>query len=78
MRLRLAVPRLEARRVSRFDRRVQMRIAYRGNTHTVQLSTNVLDDMDRTNYESDAALAGAFDAHQAVILLRAAAGCCGD
>lgn len=72
MRLKLAVPRLARRRVSRFDRLATVVVSYRGSEYRVQLSTNILDDIDRTNYESDKAFEAAIDHHMNLILVRAA------
>ena len=53
VRLKDAVARLARRRVSRFDRLATLVVSYRGADYQVRLSTNILDDIDRTNYETD-------------------------
>ncbi|MGA7676448.1 MAG: helix-turn-helix domain-containing protein [Rhizomicrobium sp.] len=73
VRLKRSTPRLARRRVSRFDRMATLAISYRGREYRVRLSTDILDDIDRTNYESDAAFEAAADRHMNLILVRAAA-----
>lgn len=73
VRLKAAVPRLSRKKVSRFERRAVLSIFYRGRDFQLQLSTDILDDMDRTNHESDAAMERSMDAHMNSILLSAAA-----
>jgi len=48
VRMKDAVARLTRRRASRFERQATLAIAYRGNEYRVRLSTNILDDIDRT------------------------------
>ena len=67
-----AVARLTRRRASRFERQATLAIAYRGNEYRVRLSTNILDDIDRTNYSSDAEFEQAVDTHRNLILVRSA------
>lgn len=72
IRMKRAIPRLARRRVSRFDRVATLVVAYRGAEYRVYLSTDILDDIDRTNHESDKALEDAADRHMNRILIRAA------
>jgi transcriptional regulator with XRE-family HTH domain len=73
VRLKAAIPRLTRKRVSRFDRMANIAISYRGHEYQVRLSTDILDDIDRTNHPSDAAFEKSMDAHMNLILLTAAA-----
>ena len=72
VRMKDAVARLTRRRASRFERQATLAIAYRGNEYRVRLSTNILDDIDRTNYSSDAEFEQAVDTHRNLILVRSA------
>ena len=72
VRRRESVPRLTRRKISRFDRLAMFVMSYRSNEYRVNLSISILDDIDRTNYESEKAYEAAFDLHLNQILLRAA------
>jgi len=72
VRLKEAAPRLVRRRISRFERMASLAISYRGKEYRVSLSTDILDDIDRTNHPSDAAFERSADAHLNLILVRAA------
>lgn len=72
VRLKKAVPRLTRRRASRFDRMATIVMSYRGREYQVRLSTDILDDVDRTNHETDTAFEKSADAHMNMILVRAA------
>jgi transcriptional regulator with XRE-family HTH domain len=73
VRLKVAIPRLARKRVSRFDRMANIAISYKGREFQIRLSTDILDDIDRTNHPSDAAFEQSMDAHMNLILLTAAA-----
>lgn len=73
VRLKVAVPQLTRKRVSRFDRMASLAISYRGREYQVRLTTDILDDMDRTNHPTDAAFEKSMDSHMNLILLAAAA-----
>jgi transcriptional regulator with XRE-family HTH domain len=72
VRLKLAVARLEQRRVSKFDRVVDLTVQYRNVSHKVRFSTDILDDLDRANHATDADFQQSFDKHQGKILLAVA------
>ncbi len=72
VRLKDAVPRLARKRASRFERRAVLAISYRGTEYRIQLSTDILDDIDRTNYESDAQFEESMERHMHLILTTAA------
>ena len=72
VRRRTSVPRLSRRKISRFDRIASFVMSYRSKEYRVSLSTNILDDIDRSNYESDKAYETAFDTHLNRILSTAA------
>jgi transcriptional regulator with XRE-family HTH domain len=72
VRRRTSIPRLTRRKISRFDRQATFVMSYRSSEYRVNLSTDILDDLDRKNYESDKAFEGAFDVHLNKILLIAA------
>ncbi len=73
VRLRTAIPRLARKKVSRFDRVAAISINYRDREYQIRLSTDILDDIDRTNHPNDAAFEKSLDAHMNLILLTAAA-----
>lgn len=73
VRLKAAIPQLTRKRVSRFDRVANIAIQYRNRDYQLRLSTNILDDIDRTNHESESAFERSMDAHMNLILLTAAA-----
>ncbi|HEX2593600.1 MAG TPA: helix-turn-helix domain-containing protein [Rhizomicrobium sp.] len=73
VRLKVAAPRLLRRRVSRFDRMATMAVAYKDREFQLRLSTNILDDIDRTNHGSDADFEKSMDDHLNLILITAAA-----
>jgi transcriptional regulator with XRE-family HTH domain len=73
VRLKRATARMVRKRVSRFDRIATMMVAYRGKEYRVTMPTDILDDMDRTNHEDDAAMENAVERYQNKILIRAAA-----
>jgi transcriptional regulator with XRE-family HTH domain len=73
VRLRTAVARLVRKRVSRFDRTATIVIAYRGREFQVRFSTDILDDVNRTNLPTEAAMEDAADHLMNKILVRAAA-----
>jgi hypothetical protein len=67
-----AVPRLARKRISRFDRLATIIVQYRNREFVVKISTDILDDMDRTDHKTDAAMEQSFDRHLNRILVRAA------
>jgi transcriptional regulator with XRE-family HTH domain len=73
VRLKAAIPRLTRKRVSRFERTATMAVNYRGRDYQVRLTTDILDDMDRTNHGTDAAFEKSMDDHMNLILLTVAA-----
>lgn len=73
VRLKAAVPQLTRKRASRFDRMATVAIRYRNQDFQLRLSTDILDDIDRTNHETDSAFEKSIDAHMNLILLTAAA-----
>ena len=73
VRLKVAIARLIRKRISRFDHVASLAISYRDKEYRVQLSTDILDDIDRTNHRTDLAIEKSADAHMNVILIRAAA-----
>ncbi len=73
VRLKDAAPRLVRRRISRIDRVATIVVSYRGREFQVRFSTNILDDIGRTNYPTDKAMEEATDRLMNMILLRAAA-----
>jgi transcriptional regulator with XRE-family HTH domain len=68
----VAAPRLARKKISRFDHEATLIVNYRGADYVVTLPTEILDDIDRTNYESDAQLSTSLDEHINMILLRVA------
>jgi transcriptional regulator with XRE-family HTH domain len=72
VRRRKAVPRLARKKISRFDRMATLIIAYRASEFIVELPTEILDDMDRVNHETDAKLEASLSHHMNKVLLTAA------
>lgn len=73
VRLKVAVPRLVRKRASRFDRLATIAIHYKGAEYKLRLSTDILDDIDRTNYSTDVEYERSIDFHMNQILLTGAA-----
>lgn len=72
VRLKNSVARLKKRRISRFDRMASLVITYKSDEYKINLSTNILDDIDRANYSTEAEFEYSFDAHRNKILVQAA------
>jgi transcriptional regulator with XRE-family HTH domain len=67
------VARLTRSRVSHFDRSAMLNVAYKGAEYKVNLPTNILDDIDRTNHRSDNSLKESIQEHLNLILVRTTA-----
>jgi hypothetical protein len=73
VRRRQAIPRFGRKKINRFDRVATIIMSYRGQDWVAELPTEILDDIDRTNYETDGEYEKSLDAHRNKILMRAAA-----
>jgi transcriptional regulator with XRE-family HTH domain len=67
------VARLTRSRVSHFDRSATLNITYKDEKFRVNLPTEILNDLDRTNHRSDGSLKEAIQKHLNLILVRTTA-----
>jgi transcriptional regulator with XRE-family HTH domain len=72
VRRREAIPRLRRRRISRFDEIATFVMSYRGQEFRVQFPTLILDDLDRTDHQTEADYEQSFDRRLNRILSTAA------
>jgi transcriptional regulator with XRE-family HTH domain len=61
VRLKNAFPKLSYRTVSIYERLIKYAISYRSKEFLIRFSTDILNDLDRTNYETGKEFEAAFD-----------------
>jgi transcriptional regulator with XRE-family HTH domain len=67
------IARLTRSRVSHFERVAILNVSYKSQEYKVNLPTDILNDIDKTNYRSDTSLKEAIQQHLNLILVRVTA-----